>query len=256
MHYRDEGEGKPILFVPGLAATLETWNYQVLELHDRFRCVCVDLRGHGESSKPCSDYTYNEMSSDLHALLTALDLHDVALVCWSAGAGVGLDYVTGFNSDGRVTQLAMVAPATPRFLATQTEPFGVDEETAEATLEAMRAALPEAMSAFAGANFHRKDMEATASWFLSLWLKTPAYVACKFFQTLMTEDLRDRLGRVELPTLICHGRHDQVCHPGWSEYMVPRIPDCRLVWFENSGHALMVEEPDKLSRALAVFLTN
>lgn len=254
MHYQDEGEGKPVLFVPGLAATLDTWNYQVHDLHDRFRCICVDLRGHGDSDKPFSDYTYNEMCGDLQALLIALDLNDVALVGWSAGAGVGLNYVTGFNNDGRVTQLAMVGPATPKFLSTQTEPFGVDAETAEGTLEAMRASLPEVMSAFAVANFHRSNMEATANWFLSLWLKTPAYVACRYFKTLMHEDLRDRLGQVKLPTLICHGRHDQVCHSGWSEYMVSRIPNCSLVWFEESGHALMVEEPERLSQELANFL--
>ncbi len=51
-----------------------------------------------------------------------------------------------------------------------------------------------------------------------------------------------------------HGRHDQVCHPGWAEYMVPRIEGSRIVWFENSGHALMVEEPDKFSQELAAFV--
>lgn len=110
------------------------------------------------------------------------------------------------------------------------------------------------MAAFADANFHRSDMQATTDWFLSSWLKMPAYVAYKYFKTLLNEDLRDRLEMVNLPTLICHGRHDQVAHPGWSEYMEPRISDCRLVWFENSGHALMVDEPDKLSQELALFV--
>ncbi len=255
LHYQDVGAGRPVVFIPGLAATLETWNYQVSELHDRFRCICVDQRGHGASDKPCSEYTYDELCGDLHALFTALDLQDVVLVGWSAGAGVGLNYVTGFNDDGRVRRLVMVAPATPRFLATESEPFGVDLETAAGTMEAMRVALPEVLSAFAGANFHRSDMEATANWCLSLWLQTPVYVACKFFNTLMQQDLRERLEAVKLPTLICHGRHDEVCHPGWSEYMYSRIPECSLVWFENSGHALMLEEPDGLSQALADFLT-
>lgn len=30
MHYRDTGAGKPILFVPGLTANVDTWNYAVL----------------------------------------------------------------------------------------------------------------------------------------------------------------------------------------------------------------------------------
>ena len=60
MHYRDDGHGKAILFVAGFGATVDTWNYQVLDLHDRFRTISVDLRGHGDSDKPCSSYTHDE----------------------------------------------------------------------------------------------------------------------------------------------------------------------------------------------------
>lgn len=254
MHYRDDGEGKPMLFIPGIAATVDSWNYQVLELHKQFRCICADMRGHGDSDKPCSEYSYDELCRDVRALLVELDLHDVTLVGWSMGAGVALKYVTGFDDDGRVSKLAMVGPATPRLLATDSEPFGMDADTAQATLEGMRIALPETMAAFAGANFHRDDMQATTDWFLSLWLKMPAYVGYKCFNTLLTEDLRDNLEQVNVPTLICHGRHDVVAPPGWSEYMVPRIPECRLAWFENSGHALIVEEADEFSRELADFV--
>lgn len=256
MHYRDCGNGKPLLFIPGIAATLDSWQYQVLELHDRFRCICVDLRGHGDSDKPCSDYNYDEMCGDIRAFIVALDLRGITLVGWSMGAGVGLKYVADFNEDSRVANLAMIGPATPRFLGTETESFGADPATAEGTLEGMRLALPETMAAFAGVNFHRKDMQATVDWFLSLWLKMPAYVGYTYFKTLLTEDLRDMLEHVNVPTLICHGRHDQVAPPGWSEYMSSRIPECRLVWFENSGHALLVEEPDLLSQELAVFVGN
>jgi hypothetical protein len=36
--------------------------------------------------------------------------------------------------------------------------------------------------------------------------------------------------------------------------MLPRLRDARLVWFENSGHALMVEEPDSFSATVAAFV--
>jgi non-heme chloroperoxidase len=170
------------------------------------------------------------------------------------GAGVGLKYVTSFNDDRRVNKLALIAPATPRFKQTPTEPFGMDEATASATLEAVRRGFPETMAAFGGANFHRPDMAATRDWFLSMWLRQPAYAAYKYFKTLLDEDLRDRLDKVDVPVLLLHGRHDQVASPGWTEYMLPRLSNARVVWFENSGHALMVEEPDKFSQAIADFV--
>lgn len=255
MHYRDGGTGKPILFVGGFAATVDTWNYAVLDLHDRYRCVCVDLRGHGLSDKPYSEYSYDEMCADVGAFLEALDLRDVTFVGWSMGAGVALKYATDFNAGGRVARLVLVGSATPRFKQTETEPFGLDEETAAATLEGVRRSYPEAMAGFAGANFHRTDMEATRDWFLSHWLTLPAYGSYKYFKTLLDEDLRDNVDRLDLPTVLFHGRHDTVCHPGWAEYMAARIDGARLVWFENSGHALIVEEPDKFSAELAAFAT-
>ncbi|GAB5601665.1 alpha/beta hydrolase [Thermus sp. FJN-A] len=254
MHYRDCGKGRPILFVPGYSATVDTWNYQVLALADRFRCVAVDLRGHGDSDKPLSAYTYEEMCQDLKAFVEALDLRDVVFVGWSMGSGVGLKYVAEFNGDKRVAKLVMVAPATPRFLATDTEPYGMTLEEAQAALEGIRVALPEVMAAFAGRNFKRQDMEATKTWMLyGHWLRMPAYVGYRYFRTLITEDLRDLLPKVDLPVLICHSREDQVCHYGWVEYMAARLKDCRVVWFEGSGHALMLEEPDRFSQVLAEF---
>lgn len=122
-----------------------------------------------------------------------------------------------------MSKLVFVGGATPRFKQSDTEPYGMDEATATASLEAMRGSLPETMAQFSGLNFHRSDLDATRQWFLSLWLKMPAYVGYRYFNTLLEVDLRDRLGEVDLPTLILHGRHDQVCDPRWAEYMAERI---------------------------------
>lgn len=254
INFRDGAGEKPVLFVHGVAASLEAWNYQVQALKDRFRCVCFDLRGHGDSDKPYHGYDFDDHCADLQSLIDKLDLDDITLVGWSMGAGICLKYVSDFDDKSRVSKLVMVAPATPSFLATETEPFGSDRETAMATLEAMRTAYPETMAAFAGANFHRTDMQTTADWFLSEWLKTPVYAACQCFEALVAGDLRDKLAGIRLPVLVCHGRHDVIAEPRWSEYMASQIPDCRLEWFENSSHALMVEEPDRLSELLADFV--
>jgi non-heme chloroperoxidase len=254
MHYRDGGSGRPILFLPGFAATLATWSYAVLDLHDRHRCVCVDMRGHGLSDKPASRYSDDEVCGDVDPLLDALDLRDVTLVGWSMGAAVALKYVTEHDAAGRVAKLVMVSPATPRFTRTDSEPYGLDEEAAASTLEGIRRSYPETMAAFADANFHRTDLEATKAWMLSEWLTLPAYAAYAYMRTLLEEDLRENVGRVSIPTALFHGRHDTVCDAGWVEYMAQRIPGARVVWFEGSAHLPMVEEPDRFSDELSAFV--
>jgi pimeloyl-ACP methyl ester carboxylesterase len=254
LHYRDCGAGEPLLFLGGFAATVDTWNYAVLDLQDSYRCVSVDLRGHGKSDKPASAYTYDEMCGDLQALLAGLGLRRVTLVGWSMGAAVALKYVTA--CDERIARLVMVAPATPRFTRTPTEPYGLDDAGAAATLEGIRRRFPETMADFADANFHRTDLEATKAWMLSQWLELPAYAAYAYTRTLIAEDLREHVARVAIPTAMFHGRHDTICDPGWVEYMAARIPGARTVWFENSSHALMLEEPDRFSEELRAFLNS
>jgi non-heme chloroperoxidase len=253
MHYRDSGRGPAIVLLPGFAGTLETWDYAVLDLHERFRCVCPDLRGHGRSDKPATGYTYDQMSADVAALLAALDLRDVTLVGWSMGAALALKYITELDDDRRVARIATVGSAAPRYTRTREEPYGVDDATAAATLEGIRRSYPETLAAFADANFHRTDLEPTKAWMLSLWQTLPAYAAYAYMRTLIEEDLRAHVARVAIPTALFHGRHDRVCDPRWSEYMAARIPGARLVWFDGSGHLPMLEEPDKFSRELAAF---
>jgi non-heme chloroperoxidase len=253
MHHRDVGDGAAILFLPGFAGTLETWDYAVLDLHARFRCVCPDLRGHGLTDKPPTAYTYDEMCADVGALLAALDLRDVTLVGWSMGAALGLKYVTELDDERRVARLVTVGAAAPRFTPTPEEPYGMDDETAAATLEGLRRRHSETLAGFAESNFHRTDLEATKAWLLSRWLMLPAYASYAYMRTLLEADLRANVARVSIPTALFHGRHDRVCDPRWSEYMAARIPGARLVWFEDSGHLPMIEEPDRFSRELAAF---
>ena len=109
------------------------------------------------------------------------------------------------------------------------------------------------MAGFADANFHRTDLEATKAWFLLHWLMLPAYAAYPSFRSLLGEDLRENVSRVDIPTLLMHGRHDQVCDVRWIEYLGERIEGARTVYLENSAHALMVEEPDRFSEEIAAF---
>jgi len=47
------GTGDPtLIFVHGFACSLDDWEEQFRALSPRFRCVALDLPGHGDSAKP------------------------------------------------------------------------------------------------------------------------------------------------------------------------------------------------------------
>jgi pimeloyl-ACP methyl ester carboxylesterase len=53
-----------IVLVHGLAGCAETWEHQINHFAREFRVVVPDLRGHGQSDAPYSQYTMPEMIDD------------------------------------------------------------------------------------------------------------------------------------------------------------------------------------------------
>jgi proline iminopeptidase len=70
---------------------------------------------------------------------------------------------------------------------------------------------------------------------------------------LMEWERRDRLGEIDVPTLILCGRYDEVV-PECSETMHAGIRDSELLIFEESSHSAHFEEPEKFFAVLRDFL--
>ena len=73
------------------------------------------------------------------------------------------------------------------------------------------------------------------------------------WHSLKGMDLRSRLGLIDQPTLIVHGRHDPVPVEA-SETLAHLLPHARLVVFEDSGHALYAEETERFVEVVGGFL--
>jgi proline iminopeptidase len=70
---------------------------------------------------------------------------------------------------------------------------------------------------------------------------------------LLAWDRTDRLGEIQVPTLITCGRYDEVA-PSCSETMQRGIPGAELVIFEESSHLSHFEEPERYLAVLLDFL--
>ena len=96
LYYEDTGRGnKTIILLHGWISTHKVFARVVPVLSKAARCITYDHRGHGNSRKASSEpVTMDMLAGDLNELITGLDLHDVALLGWSMGAGVILNYVS------------------------------------------------------------------------------------------------------------------------------------------------------------------
>jgi pimeloyl-ACP methyl ester carboxylesterase len=62
------------------------------------------------------------------------------------------------------------------------------------------------------------------------------------------------LPSISAPTLVCAGRRDLFTPPSVQEKMADLIPDAEIVWFDEGGHMLPVEEPEAIVAAMTEFL--
>ncbi len=88
LHYLEAGSGQPLVMIPGWSQSAEQFKYQITGLSDRYRCIAMDMRGHGESEKVDFGYKIQRLSKDVHDVLTVLDLHEVVLLGHSMGCSV------------------------------------------------------------------------------------------------------------------------------------------------------------------------
>ena len=94
MHFVDEGEGEPIVFVHGNPAWSFEFRHAVRDLRSDFRCVAPDHIGFGLSSRSTrrEDHHPESHAHRFAALLDHLDLRDITLFVNDWGGPIGLDF--------------------------------------------------------------------------------------------------------------------------------------------------------------------
>jgi pimeloyl-ACP methyl ester carboxylesterase len=109
VHYDVVGHGYPLVMVAGATLHGSFWTRAgyVDALADQFRCVLVDPRGMGGSSRPAepSDYSIRETTADVLAIAHQLELGRFAFWGGSLGGSVGL--VLAAEHPRRVTALVL-----------------------------------------------------------------------------------------------------------------------------------------------------
>ena len=85
IHYDDYGQGLPLVFLHGYSCNAWIWSYQVPLLAHNYRCIVIEARGHGRSSKPLSGYSIQAMAADDAAVIASLGIDRAILVGNSMG---------------------------------------------------------------------------------------------------------------------------------------------------------------------------
>ena len=284
LNIRDWGHGNPIVFIPGWPLGHEMFEYQFTQLPlQGYRCIGISMRGFGKSSKPWGEYNYDIFADDLQTVLHSLDLRNVTLVGFSMGGAIALRYMSRHKGD-RIANLALCGAAAPSFTTRVGFPFGIEPGAVDSLIK-----LCYSDRAKLNADFGRiffKDSNAVSprllDWFQSLGMEASPHATAACLEALRDSDLHEDIQTVNIPTVLFHGLHDQICPfalaesmtapteamptgteamairaeamLAGAEYNAGRIKEAKLIRFENSGHALFYEEREKFNLELLNFI--
>lgn len=109
LHYRDEGQGIPIVLLHGTAASLNTWDGWSAELSRQYRVLRLDLPGFGLTGPNASgSYSIDYYSKLLHHFLDSLGIDQAHIGGSSLGGQIAYDFAASYPE--RVHKLILVSP--------------------------------------------------------------------------------------------------------------------------------------------------
>ncbi len=244
---------RPVVLIHGISMSRRYFHRQMEPLSAGNRVIAVDLRGHGDSENAEAGHTIPQYARDMRQFIDALQLQRPVLLGWSMGGFVVFDYIRQFGT-GEVGGVVIVDEAASDF-KWEGYPHGFLDL---AELRGLMTAIQDDRMAFlrdlVPHMFHQPPSEPDAAWMVNECAKLPvgATSAILFDQSL--QDYRDDVGRIDVPTLICWGRHDALLPVSGATFMHDRIAGSRLVIFEHSGHCPFIEETELFNGAVKEFL--
>jgi len=258
IYYEDHGEGQPVLLVHGWLCSSRFWQKNVPELANEFRVVTIDLRGHGNSSKTLAGQTIRQYARDVREVIEHLGLQDAVLVGWSLGGPVVLSYCQQYGMDSRLKALGLVdtspfpfSPADWNSHVLRNYSYdGMNATFAVYTADPRKFAVD-----FTNRMFKQKPSDAETAWVVAEMMKTPAWIAEAVYSDFVMSDLARTLPAVKVPVIVCAA--DSGVFPNgiaMGKALAGQAPHGTFIPFEDAGHMLFYEQPQKFNGALAAYI--
>lgn len=236
------GEGPDVLLIGGLGDTVESWQFQLDGLADRYRLTAFDNRGAGRTAMPSGPVSVEQMADDAAEVLRAL--------------GITSAHVAGFSGGSIVSQeLALRHPALVRSLVLQST-WPVMDPYMRTWLLFVRWLVEVAPSERAFLEGFYLDIytprahnDGTVAEFIEEVLAFPHKQTTddvqRYIDALVDYDTSERLGDIKTPTLVLAGGSDATSRPTLCQAVAERIPHARFEVLDGEAHQPFQEVPDR-----------
>src|SRR3954452_5134291 len=260
LYYDDHGSGPAVVLLHGWPLDSRSWEPQLPALLEAgHRVITYDRRGFGRSSRPAVGYDFATPAADLHALLTALDLHDATLIGFSLGTGELARYI-GTHGTGRLAACVFIESLAPSFAKSADNPTGVDAAAVASVQDAILDDRFKWLTGLLGDFLNLDEYLGTrvseetvrASWNAGAEASPVATWACP---PGWLDDFSGDIKAIDVPTLILHGTADRILPiDGQGRRLHAALPSARYVEIEGGPHVMCVTHAEAVNRELVAFL--
>jgi pimeloyl-ACP methyl ester carboxylesterase len=261
IHYRDEGEGAPLVFVHGLLVDGRLWDKVTPRLLPAHRCIVPDwpLGSHRMALAPGADRSPRGIAHLIADFLDALELERVTIVANDTGGAIS--QILASERPERLSGLVLTnCDCLENFLPPLLRPLQWLAHLPGAYSVIARrlgsARLRRSALGFGMLSHRPLPDELTAAWVEPL--RDPA-VRADLVATLKAIDKRDtllaaqRLGERPLPTLLAWAPDDRMFPLRFAERLAAMIPGARLEQIPDSRAFVPQDQPERLAELIAMF---
>lgn len=270
-HYLDEGRGEPVLMVHGNP----TWSFYfrrlVKALSGHYRVIVPDHIGCGLSQKPSADqygFQLENRVADLGALMNYLNLDTpLTMIVHDWGGMIGLAWALDhlecvsriivmntagfFPPGGKTIPLRLKLIRSGRGLLRHAVLRYNLFARAALYMAPYRSLPPEVKAGLIAPYNTPRNRLATLKFVLDIPLsrKDPSGA--------IVGRVDENLNRIcDRPTLILWGAHDFVFDRDYFQEWRRRLPSAEAHWFDDAGHYLLEDVPDRIISHITQFLHN
>ncbi|MEE9254641.1 MAG: haloalkane dehalogenase [Pseudomonadales bacterium] len=265
MHYIDEGEGTPIVFLHGNPTSSYLWRNVITYVRGIGRVIAVDNIGFGKSDKPQLAYTFQDHYRYIETFIEQLGLDDIVLVVHDWGSVLGLNYARLHerNVRGVVFMEAIIPPLFPivspdgmgelfqRFRDPVEGKVLLMEQNVFVESILANAALTRHMTE-AEMNVYRSPFADVASRFpIYVWPNELPIGGAPARNVEVVEAVGKWLERSRMPKLLQYARPGAIVTPERAAWMAEHYRNLETQFVGYGSHYIQEDNPEAIGRGIA-----
>lgn len=225
----------------GWVGSGEMWLPPFEHLSRHWRTVTYDHRGTGATRNRARAITFDLLVDDLFRVLDAMEVASCVLAGESSGVLVVLE--AALRQPHRFEGLVLVGGR-----ASSSNSAG-----AARFIDGCKTDFNATMDAFVDACITEPDAESEKHWGRQIVKRSNGREAAQLMEAMWSAQVEERLGELVQPTLLIHGRNDRINPVGMSQAMAARMPNAKLVVFEDAGHVPVITRGAMVAREIEAY---